>query len=103
MISQHENLAEFLGSYFHQDWTSDADTSLGVVRAYLSEWPREEALLAFRELVFLLSESGDAELQRAVESMGCYFSPAAEGYASFTEWMQRVEEIMRQSLGVESD
>lgn len=100
MTSQYENLAEFIGSYFHQDWTNDASSSLDVVKIYLSEWPRKEALLAFQELVLLLSTEGETELQKAIEGMGCYFSPAAEGYASFTDWMRHVEQAMRQSLGV---
>jgi len=98
MTSHYENLAEFIGSYFHQDWTSDADSSLDVVRVYLLEWPRKEALLAFQELVLLLGTTDETTLQEAVESMGCYFSPAAEGYASFTDWMQQVEHVMRQSF-----
>lgn len=98
MSETHENLEEFLGSYFHQDWTSDAPSSMGIVAKYLSEWPAVEAKAALRELDFLLTNQNEEELHGAVTKMGCYFEPSSEGYASLTNWMKDVEKEMRRVL-----
>lgn len=98
MTSHYENLAEFLGTYFHQDWTSDTDSSLELARIYLSEWPREEALLAMQELVLLLRTQDDDEVARTIAGMGCYFVPASEGYTSASDWLRTIEALMCQVL-----
>nr|WP_298128930.1 contact-dependent growth inhibition system immunity protein [uncultured Pseudoxanthomonas sp.] len=100
MTSNYTNLAEFLGAYFHQDWTSDADSSMEVAQIYLSEWPRQESNLAMREIACLLNDRSEEEIARIIEGMGCYFVPASEGYASTTDWLRSVEALMRQTLAV---
>jgi hypothetical protein len=98
MKSEYANLREFLGAYFHQDWTLDSDSSMDVARFYLSEWPREEAILAMKEIELLLSSRSEEDVDRLVESMGCYFVPSAEGYKSFADWLRSIEMLMRQTL-----
>ena len=94
----YKNLEEFLGSYFHQDWMEDASSSMGIVKKYLSEWPLDEAKAALQELHSLQSTQNNGNLQSIVAQMGCYFNPASEGYESFSEWINAVEEEMRQGL-----
>lgn len=97
MTSSYANLAEFLATYFHQDWTSDADSSMEIAQIYLSEWPRQEVSLAMQEIALLLTESED-EVVRIIDGMGCYFVPASEGYDSAAAWLRSVEALMRQTL-----
>ena len=99
MTETYINLEEFLGSYFHQDWMSDAPSSMEIVAKYLSEWPTDDAKTALRELGSLLAVQNEKELRSAVTSMGCYFEPSSEEYASFTEWMKAIEKEMRRVLG----
>lgn len=98
MTEKYQNLEEFLGSYFHQDWMSDAPSSIGIVTKYLSEWPAGEAKVALRELGSLLTTHDEEVVRGVVIKMGCYFEPSSEGYASFTDWMRAVEREMRRVL-----
>jgi hypothetical protein len=98
MKANYSNLAEFLGAYFHQDWTSDAEFSEQITKLYLSEWPRDEARLALQELEVFLMSLNEGEMDREVEVMGCYFAPASEGYASASEWLHAVMNLMRKTL-----
>ena len=98
MTETYKNFEEFLGSYFHQDWMSDASSSMGIVANYLSEWPADEANAALQEIGSLLTVQDEEKLRSAVIKMGCYFEPSSEGYASFTDWMKAVEKEMRRIL-----
>ncbi|MBX3664755.1 MAG: hypothetical protein KF834_03625 [Burkholderiales bacterium] len=98
MTKIYKNLEEFLGSYFHQDWTSDAPSSMQIVANYLAEWPIAEANAALQEITSLLSIEKEDELRKKVIQMGCYFEPSSEGYASFTDWMKAIEKEMCHTL-----
>lgn len=98
MTKSYSNLEEFLGGYYHQDWALDASDSVEVAISYLSEWPRDDALLCLSELSSLLSQSTEIELVDAVSGMGCSFLPASEGYSSTSEWLRAIETIMQAKL-----
>lgn len=98
MTESYQNLEEFLGSYFHQDWTSDASSSMEIVMKYLSEWPADEAKVTLRELGSLLATHDEEAVRSAVTKMGCYFEPSSEGCASFTGWLKAVEKEMHRVL-----
>lgn len=96
--SNYPNLAEFLGSYFHQDWALDAASSGDVTKSYATEWPRTEALATLQEIELLLRSQSENSVSQAVRGMGCYFVPASEGFQSFSSWLRSVEMNLKSLL-----
>ncbi|WP_153066723.1 contact-dependent growth inhibition system immunity protein [Xanthomonas arboricola] len=97
----YKNLKEFLNTYFHQDWVLDANSSLDVVHLYLSEWPQEEALLAFQELEHMLGSREVHNLDGALKGVDIYFIPSSEGYSSLYQWLCEVRSVMKIELEVD--
>ncbi|WP_321945851.1 contact-dependent growth inhibition system immunity protein [Paraburkholderia sp. J10-1] len=98
MNVSYPNLDEFLGTYFHQDWREDEPTADRIVNKYLSEWPRDDALLALRELENLLSENyGDAKLRELLDEMGCYYDPLGDAMTC-ASWLSGIREKMTTQL-----
>jgi CdiI immunity protein len=98
MNTTYPNLDEFLGAYFHQDWTVDEPTADGIVEKYLSEWPKEEALLALNELDRLLGQSdNEIWLRGILDEMGCYYNPAGDSLTC-AGWLGHVREKMAKRL-----
>lgn len=94
MNMSYPNLDEFLGAYFHQDWMEDEPTANSIVNKYLSEWPRDDALLALRELENLLREGyDDATLRKLLDEMGCYYDPSGDSMTC-ASWLSAVRERM---------
>ncbi|BFG79428.1 hypothetical protein PTKU46_74610 [Paraburkholderia terrae] len=94
----YKNLDEFLGAYFHQDWSEDEPTADRIVNKYLSEWPRGDALLALRELEDLLSKNHDeTKLRELLDEMGCYYDPSGDAMTC-TSWLSNVREKMATRL-----
>lgn len=98
MNMKYPNLDEFLGAYFHQDWMEDEPTADGIVDKYLSEWPKDEALLALRELDELLSKDDDEiTLRGLLDDIGCYYEPAGDSMTC-ANWLRCVRGLMAKRL-----
>lgn len=92
MTDKFPNLGEFLGCYFHQDWTCDDESAIAVVDRYLREWPNEEVQAAVKEIRQLLEEAeNEAELRAAVLKLGSYYEVGADGL-TYREWLESVSE-----------
>jgi hypothetical protein len=98
MNQTYPNLDEFFGTYFHQDWNSDAASAREIVENYLREWPAEGVAAARTELEKLLSEvESESELGRCVQQLGCYYNPPGDGL-TYRAWLEQVARVL--STGV---
>ena len=88
MSASTPNLEEFLGGYFHQDWSEDAPTAVAIVERYLSEWPIEEIPKMLNELNALLAQRDD-DVMQCVMKMGCFYNPVADGI-SYRAWLNQI-------------
>lgn len=93
MNTTYPNLEEFLGTYFHQDWATDASAAVDVVKRYLAEWPPEEVHLTATELRHLLAASlTEAEVSATFSRAGNFYNPRADGL-TYLEWLQKLCEL----------
>ncbi|MCX8156483.1 MAG: contact-dependent growth inhibition system immunity protein [Verrucomicrobiae bacterium] len=71
------NLVQFFGACFHQDWRLDAPTPEAVIERFLDKNPAEEVQKVVVELDELLSLSlPEDELRRMLhEELLCYYLP----------------------------
>lgn len=76
MSEQHEELSQFFGCYFHQDWDFDDHSWEGVVRRFVAESGKSTAH-SIAEKIMKLADSAESadQLAEAVRGFGCYYSP----------------------------
>ena len=93
MLSSIQNLAQILGSYFHQDWMEEFDSDRTALSAVVNGEPREAIVRALGEIDRLLkSEMPESDLRKALTAqIGCYFEPASEGM-TYRQWLHRVRD-----------
>lgn len=104
MNTHYSNLEELIGGYFHQDWNTYSDTTVGVLEFYLQEWPAKYVPLVLTELRNLLQRS-DAEVEAELDKMGCGYAPGGDN-TTYREWLNRMESRLSQQVkanGVGSD
>jgi hypothetical protein len=89
------NLAQFFGAYFHQDWRLDDPTPEVVIKRFLEMNPEDEVQKVVVELDELLSLSlSEEELRRKLfEEFLCYYVPTE---TSIRDWLSHI----RASLSV---
>lgn len=75
MNNEYPELHDFLGAYFHQDWTVEYETADQVIDAYLNEAASEDLLMVRRELNGLLGQ-GKTEMvlrEYLLTQLSCYY------------------------------
>jgi hypothetical protein len=94
MAEQHEELSQFFGCYFHQDWNLDDHSWEGVVRRFVAE-SGESAASSVAEQITLLAEQkeSDAKLAEAIESFGCYYCPGS--VAGMRTWLRDLSAALK--------
>ena len=88
MRDRYPELHQFLGGYYHQDWTLDYSTPDAALRSFIGDSdPDERAIVStqLREVMAL----PDAQLAGAVLDLGAYYDPAPDGQ-TLREWLQAV-------------
>jgi hypothetical protein len=83
------NLVQFFGAYFHQDWRLDDSTPEAVIERFLKKNPEDETQKVVAELDELLSlPLSEDELRRLLfEEFSCYYLPSG---ASVRDWLEQV-------------
>lgn len=83
------NLVQFFGAYFHQDWPLDDPTPEAVIERFLKKTPAEEVQKVVGELDELLALSlTEDELRRMLfEELLCYYLPTE---TSVRNWLARL-------------
>ncbi|MFM9265288.1 contact-dependent growth inhibition system immunity protein [Tychonema sp. BBK16] len=95
MNNQFPNLTQFFSSYFHQDWTLEADTSSEVVENYRNSELPESVEAALSELNKLLEMPiAPADLATFIlDELGCYYNPEADNQ-TVREWLESVQKTL---------
>jgi hypothetical protein len=89
MTNQFPHLTQFFSSYFHQDWTLEANSPSEVVENYRNSESPESIEGALAELNKLL------DLETFIlEELGCYYSPEADNQ-TVKEWLHLVQESLK--------
>jgi hypothetical protein len=99
-----ENLGQFLGAYFHQDWTLESADAEGVLRRFAAEESPAAVRQVCDEIGLLLSRGlGDEGLSRVIHGeLGSYYDPAADGLTA-GEWLRHVEAFLREQVDGKRD
>jgi hypothetical protein len=84
-------LAQFLGAYFHQDFLLDYGNPDAAITAFLAGEPKESVRAACNELdqVIRLVEGMDNPDKFLWQTLGCYYSPKADGLA-VADWLRQL-------------
>jgi hypothetical protein len=79
---------QFLGGYFHQDWTYDHDSWEDVVDEYVDEVSSECVHSTGAQIQAMLDGMSDEELEDVVwRRLACFYNPPTE---SLRTWLSRV-------------
>ena len=93
MNNQFPNLTQFFSSYFHQDWTLEANSPGEVVKNYRNSESSESIEAALVELNKLLEMPiAPADLETLIlDELGCYYDPSSENQTvrQWLEWVQK--------------
>ncbi len=95
MNNQFPNLTQFFSSYFHQDWTEEANSPSEVVENYLNSEPPESIASALAELNKVLEiPIAPADLETFIlDELGCYYNPEADNQ-TVREWLELVQKSL---------
>jgi hypothetical protein len=90
-------LKQFFGAYFHQDWTLDASDPNDIVRLFMSDGctTNELAHLANDMEHYAATKIDDATTEEGLFSeLGCYYLPSADGVGA-KAWLYHVAKLLR--------
>lgn len=88
--SKFAALEQFLGAYFHQDWTVEASSATEIIQKFKSSASPSEIRIVVQELHQLLEKQfTEAQLAERLLKVGCYYRPTADGrtHAEWLEWL----------------
>lgn len=101
MSEQHEELSQFFGCYFHQDWDLDDHSWEGVVWRYVAESGRSTAHFIAEKIMKLANSAGaDDELAEAVQGFGCYYCP--DSRSGMRTWLRDLSAVLEIEAAGES-
>lgn len=90
----YPHLEQFLGGYFHQDWTLEASQSTEVIHRYLSTAPAELIQSLLSETRALMGERlNESMLHQRLHELGSSFEPAGEKTTS-SAWLKKLEQSL---------
>ncbi len=90
----YPHLEQFLGGYFHQDWTLEAPQSMDVIRRYLGSAAAAEIAPLLTETKALIREAlPEATLQNRLQKLGACFEPTGENTTA-SAWLKNLERAL---------
>jgi len=91
-----EELEEFIGCYFHQDWTMKAETDEDAVKLYLSQFHESlvDQCLAEIDAVVQMAMEGSDNIDALLDGLGCYYAYQNFGYTGL-EWLKRLKSLIQ--------
>jgi len=97
MSVNRQELEQFLGGYFHQDWMLESARAEEVVDRYLADESSERVRRAAGQLADLLATADSEEALQAVVlgELGCSYSPSE----TMREWLESVRARLESALG----
>ncbi|CAJ1579257.1 contact-dependent growth inhibition system immunity protein [[Mycobacterium] wendilense] len=90
-----EDLDQFFGAYFHQDWVFEADDWPGIVDSFVDGDRRPSAELLrqlAREIDCLRETRTEASLEHLLDKLGVYYDPRP---LTFTAWLGQIADRLR--------
>jgi hypothetical protein len=94
MTTEYPYLQQFLGAYFHQDWTLDDSSADAVIERFKRENDAEMIDGVKGELTqFLASHASDDQLSRALTALGCEYHAPGDNL-SYREWLRHVRDAL---------
>jgi hypothetical protein len=98
MNEQDNDLFQFFGGYFHQDWELDNLTWQDVIRHFVQDVEREEPITISTKINRLLASSvSDEDLCKVVQDLGCYYWPGSA--SDMRPWLNQLAQALRQEVG----
>lgn len=87
-------LEQFLGSYFHQDWTCEADSADEVLLRFKADNPSEIVDEIVRDIDQLLAAHvSEGRLAKRLEEFGFYYDPGYEG-RDHRQWLAHARALL---------
>jgi len=94
LSSDHPALTQLLTSYYHEDWKMDARNYVQLVREFIASEPASLVAQASADARALIAGTGtDAELEQALDDVGCYLYPAGTGI-TVRSWLEEVARLL---------
>jgi hypothetical protein len=94
MTTEYPYLQQFLGAYFHQDWTLDDSTADEVIERFKRESDPETIEEVKEELAqFLASHPSDDQLSRALTTLGCDYHAPGDNL-TYRDWLHHVQHVL---------
>jgi CdiI immunity protein len=89
MNTNYQNLRQFFGGYFHQDWNLEGDDWEEIVAAFVSTADRGTLLKTCDEIEHLIQETmGEDELSKVLFDLGSCCRPDG----SNRDWIRAIQE-----------
>jgi hypothetical protein len=89
-ITEFENLFNFLGGYFHQDWTLESSSADEVIDKFVHDGDTATTRAVILEIDRLLkAKTSENSLKEALRSLGSAYNFEADGFSA-SEWLRHV-------------
>ena len=94
MTTEYPYLQQFLGAYFHQDWTLDDSSADAVIERFKRENDDETIDGVKGELAQLLaSHASEEQLSRVLMTLGSEYHAPGDNL-SYREWLHHVQDSL---------
>ena len=88
--AEFENLSNFLGGYFHQDWTLESSSADEVIEKFVHDGDAAATRAVVREIDQLLkTKTSESALKETLRSLGSAYNYEADGFSA-SEWLRHV-------------
>lgn len=90
-----DELEEFIGCYFHQDWTMKAETDEDAVKMYLSQFHESLVDQCLDEIdsVIQMAGEGSDNIDALLDDLSCYYAYQNFGQTGL-EWLKRLKSLI---------
>lgn len=95
MTYQYENLRQFFGGYFHEDWNVESNTDADVVALFVHDSSKETLDVVISELDELIRQCtrGKENAETILPELWCYYYYQADGLNGL-EWLQSIRSLL---------
>lgn len=98
-MKKSEEIFQFFGAYFHEDWDLEASSPDDVVYNYLKDTHgtqmADDVISSINE--YLAAAGDDASIENDLyEKFGCYYLPSADGFGA-RQWLMHVVQLLSQN------
>lgn len=91
------DMKQFFGAYFHQDWNLDVSNPDEVIRLFIDDGHSTSELINLAEDIekYAANKIDDAAAEEGLlKELGCYYIPNADGIGA-RAWLNHVAKLLR--------